>query len=168
MAKNRNYTVKVKRKRELKTNYRKRILLLMSKKPRLIIRKSSNNIIIQIIEYHKSGDKILVSANSREIKKLGWTFHSGNIPSAYLTGYLLGKKANNSNNIKEAVLDIGLQRSIKGSVIYAALKGVIDSGINIPCKEDVFPSEERIKGLHTKKQDIDKTFSEVKKKIENG
>jgi large subunit ribosomal protein L18 len=165
MAKNRNYTVKVKRKLEVKTNYRKRLLLLKSNKPRLIIRKSLNNIRLQLVEYKKEGDKIIVSAYSRELRKFGWNFHLGNIPSAYLTGYLLGKK---SKNVKEAILDLGIQRSIKGSIIYAALKGAIDAGMNINCDKEMFPTEDRIKGAHTKKQDIDKSFNEVKKKIENG
>lgn len=164
MAKNRNYTLKLKRKRNVKTNYRKRLILLKSKKPRLVIRKSLNNVILQLIQYHKDGDRIIVSAHSRELKKLGWPFHLGNIPSAYLTGYLLGKKS----KVKDAVLDLGLQRSVKGSIIYSALKGAIDAGLSIPCNKDIFPLEDRIKGLHTKKQDIEKRFLEVKKKIENG
>ena len=165
MAKNRNYTLKLRRKRETKTNYRKRLLLLKSNKPRLVIRKSLNNIRLQLIEYKKDGDKIIASAYSRELRKLGWNFHLGNIPSAYLTGYLLGKR---SNNIKEAIFDLGLQRSIKGSVIYAALKGALDAGINVNCDNKMFPTEDRIKGIHIKNQDINKKFDEVKKKIENG
>ena len=66
------------------------------------------------------------------------------------------------------VLDLGLQRSVKGSRIYAALKGVVDAGININCNKKVFPNEERIKGLHTKRKDIEKKFEEIKNKIENG
>jgi len=165
MAKNKRFTVKLKRKRKPKTDYKQRLRLLKSDKPRLVIRKSLNNIILQIIEYEKTGDKILTSANSKELRKLGWTFHLGNMPSAYLTGYLLGKKAKDK---KEIILDLGLQRSIKGSRIYAALKGAVDSGLNIPHNKNIFPKEERIKGTHTKKQDIEKKFEEVKKKIENG
>src|SRR3989344_2097585 len=108
MAKSRRFTVRLKRKRKLKTDYKQRLKLIQSKKPRLVIRKSLNNILLQVVEYQEKGDKVIVSAYSKELKKLGWPFHLGNIPSAYLTGFLLGKK---SKNIKNMVLDLGLQRS---------------------------------------------------------
>lgn len=145
MAKNRKYVVKLKRRRECKTNYRKRLNLLKSKSIRLIIRKSLNSISIQFIKYEPQGDKTLASAHSNELKKFNWNAHLGNIPSAYLTGFLAGKKALN-NNIKNAILDMGLNKNIKGSVIYSALKGVIDSGVKIPHNEKIFPSTEQIQG----------------------
>ena len=85
--------VNYRRKREGKTNYKKRLKLLLSKKPRLVIRRSLNNISLQIIEYQTNGDKIIVGTNSSELKKMGWTANTGNIPAAYLTGLLLAKKA---------------------------------------------------------------------------
>ena len=86
--------------------------------------------------------------------------------------------------VSEAVLDIGLQTSSKGSRIYSVLKGVLDAGISVPHSDSVLPDEERIKGKHIaeyakslgsgegKKQfstdvtTIDKDFEEVKKRID--
>lgn len=155
-------TINFKRRIKKKTNYRKRLSLLKSEKTRLVIRKSLSNISVQFINFKSDGDETITSAVSTELKKFGWT-RCGNIPAAYLTGLLAGKKAKDKN-IKEAVLDIGLQTSTKGSRLYAALKGVLDSGINVPYLKDILPSEDRIKGKHIS-EEIEKQFEDVKKKI---
>ena len=139
-------TLQFRRKKEGKTNYKKRLTLLMSGKNRLVIRKALNNLTLQIIEYSPDGDLVLFSSNSKELIKYGWKAHRGNVPAAYLTGLLLGQKA--KDKIKDCIIDIGLYPSKKGARIYAALKGVIDSGIKIKCAEKVFPKEERIFGKH--------------------
>ena len=151
-----------KRRREDKTNYKKRLALIKSKKTRLVVRKSLSNISVQFINFNSKGDETIASANSTELKKLGWS-KTGNVPTAYLTGLLAGKKAKNKN-IEEAILDLGLQRSTKGSRIYAALKGVLDSGVNVPHSKEILPSEDRIKGKHISEA-IEKQFEEVKNKI---
>lgn len=137
----------LKRRREKKTNYRKRLKLLLSRMPRLVIRRKLNNIISQIIEYHEDGDKTLIEITSKHLKKFNWLGHNGNIPSAYLVGFLIGKEAL-TKNIKKVVLDIGLQRSIKGNAIYACVKGALDAGLKIPVSKDMLPDESRIKGEH--------------------
>lgn len=147
MVKDKIQIVQFRRKRERKTNYKKRISFLTSGKPRLVIRKSLYNINIQIIEYRPEGDNILLSANSKELVKLGYNLNRSNIPAAYLTGLLLGQKAK-KKAVKEAIVDTGLNTHVKGSKIYAALKGVVDSGLKVPCSEDIFPPEERINGTH--------------------
>jgi large subunit ribosomal protein L18 len=157
-----DYLVPFKRRRENKTNYRKRLALLKSKKTRLVIRRSLSNISVQFINFVPEGDQTVAEANSTELKKLGWV-RTGNVPASYLTGLLAGKKAKNKK-IEEAVLDMGLQISTKGSRIYAALKGVLDSGIKVPCSEEILPSEDRIRGKHISK-DLEKQFDEVKNKI---
>ena len=165
MVKSKRYTVKVKRKRQGKTDYKLRLNLLKSKKPRLVIRKSSRYILLQIVKSENSQDKVIISCHSSELNKLGWDYNLKNISSSYLTGFLLGKKAL-KKNIKEAILDIGLQKSIIKSKIYSSLKGCIDAGLKIPYNSDIFPPQERIKGLHINK-DIEKKFEDIKKKIEN-
>ena len=124
--------------------------MLKSGKLRFVVRRSSNNITCQIISHDSKGDKTMVNTNSTDIKKLGWNGHLGNLTSAYLIGLLCGVRAK-SQNIKEAVLDLGLQTSIKGSKLYSALKGALDAGINISHSEKIFPSEERISGEHIAK-----------------
>lgn len=140
-------TIPYRRKREGKTNYKKRLKTLLCGKPRLVIRKSLNNIVLQVIEFQPVGDKILASSSSVELKKLGWNYKRNNLPAAYLTGMLLGKRAA-KNKVKNAVLDIGLQTSVNGSKIYAALKGALDTGLDVPHSDKCLPSEDRIKGKH--------------------
>ena len=157
------------RKREGKTNYKKRLKLLLSRKPRLVIRSSNSNIIVQIIDYGDQGDNTLVSAHSKELTKMGWTFSKSNTPAAYLTGLLAGKKAK-EKGIKEVIVDIGLKSPVKGSRIFAALKGFADMGVSVPFSDNIMPSDERIEGKHIadyKKSDITKVFKEIKTKVES-
>lgn len=145
MAKNRKFVVRIKRRRENKTNYRKRLNLLKSESVRLVIRRSLNSVLVQFIQYQPNGDKTIVSAHSNELMKFQWKSHLGNLPSAYLTGLLAGKKAL-EKNIEKAILDVGINKKIKKSNIYSALKGVVDSGVKIPHKEDILPSKEQVQG----------------------
>lgn len=140
-------TVPYRRKRDGKTNYKKRLTLLRSGQLRLVIRKSLGTVTVQIIEYSPDGDKVLVAANSLELDKLGWKAHKANLPSAYLTGLLLGAKSK-KKNVKKAVLDIGLQTPIRGGRIFAALKGAVDAGMDLNCGKEAFPSDDRISGKH--------------------
>ncbi|MBW3019212.1 50S ribosomal protein L18 [Candidatus Woesearchaeota archaeon] len=145
MAKNNSYTVPYRRKRQGRTSYQTRLKIIKSGKPRLVVRKSLRNIRLQIIEYAPNSDKILFSANSSELRKLGWKGSLSSTPAAYLTGYLL---ANKMKKKLECVVDIGMNVSVKGCVLYAAVKGAADGGLSIPFSEDVVPSEARICGEH--------------------
>jgi large subunit ribosomal protein L18 len=156
-----HYNLKLKKRRKGITDYKKRLKLLLSGKPRLVVRKSLKNINVQIVGYVDKGDKVLAVAHSSQLKKLGWNAGTGNLPSAYLTGLLVGQKAK-KQGIKDAVLDVGLNVPTKGGRLYAALRGVIDAGINVPHSKDVLPSDDRIKGAHIKNL---AGFDDVKKKI---
>lgn len=163
------YRMPFKRRRIGKTDYDKRLKLLLSKKPRLVVRKSLKYIRAQIVEFDKIGDKTLVAASSEELKKLGWKFSTDNLPSAYLTGLLVGRKAV-KKGIKEAILDVGLYTSVTGSKIYAAVKGALDAGLKVPIEQEVLPKEERIKGLHIasyleKFKSLPEEFEKIKQKI---
>lgn len=160
--KHRRRFIPFKRKLEGKTDYRKRLALLKSGKPRLVVRRSLNNISAQIIMYETAGDKVLVSAHSKELSKLGWKGRRRNIPAAYLVGYLCGMKSKKAK-VNEAIFDSGLYTTVKGSVIYAVLKGALDAGLNIPHSDEVLPPDDRIKGKHIKAGISD--FEAVKKKI---
>ncbi|MAG52938.1 MAG: 50S ribosomal protein L18 [Nanoarchaeota archaeon] len=152
-----------KRKRKGKTDYKQRLGLLKSGKLRLVVRKSSKNILLQIVKYEPNGDKVLISVHSNSLKKYGWNLNKGNVPTAYLSGLLCGKLAKNKD-VSEAILDIGLNRSRKGSVQYSAVKGVIDSGLNISCSKDILPNEEGFNGKVIS-EEVHKTFLDVKNKI---
>jgi|SRR3989338_3557928 len=147
MEKGKIYTVPLRRKRQKRTNYKKRLKILMSNKVRLVVRKSLKNLQVSIIEYGTKGDRIIFTVNSSVLSKLGWKFDYGNTPSAYLTGLLAGKKAM-EKGIKEAILDLGFNTPSKGSRLYAALAGAIDAGLKVPFDQEVLPTKERISGEH--------------------
>lgn len=160
MAKNRVYTVPLKRTRKGKTNYKKRLKYLLSKDPRIIIRRSLKNIIIQTAEYQDKGDKVSITIKSTDLKKHGWDLPTGNVPSAYLTGLLFAK----TSKLKKGVIDIGFGRITKNSRFSAAIKGIADGGVDIKYSKEIIPNEGRIKGEHTKTKET-KKFEEVKEKI---
>jgi large subunit ribosomal protein L18 len=117
----------------------------------LVTRTSINNITAQIVAARPEGDEVLVSAHSRELsKKYGWKASRGNIPAAYLTGFLCGLKAK-AQGVEEAILDIGLYPPTKGARIFAVLKGVLDAEVSIPHSEEKLPDEKRLKGEHITK-----------------
>lgn len=162
MARKTVKTIAFRRKREKKTNYLTRRQLLMNNKPRLTVRKSLKNISLQIVDYHPNGDKILVSAHSRELIKLGWKGSRKNLPACYCTGLLIAKKAK-LKNINEVIPDLGLYRVIYGSKLFAALKGATDGSLKIKINEKVLPKQDRLSGKHI--SNFKDNFEEVKKKI---
>lgn len=158
------YEVKFRRRRESKTNYKKRLALVKSKKPRLVARKKNNSTICEIVSYNPKGDEVNAFFTSTSLRKLGWKGHTGNIPAAYLAGYGCGKQAV-KNGIKEAVLDIGLTTPVHGTRIFAVLKGAIDAGLTVPSDEKAFPKEDRINGKHISEETV-KNFEETKNAID--
>lgn len=150
---------KFRRRKEGKTDFRQRLRLLLSQKPRVVVRKSLKHIVVQLVYPGEQGDITLSSAISSELKKFGLK-RTGNTSAAYLTGLLFGLRA--TKVAKEAVLDIGLHTSSPGSKIYAALKGMTDAGMSIPHDPVMFPPEERIKGENIAE---DLSFDEIKEKV---
>jgi large subunit ribosomal protein L18 len=165
MADSTNYQVPFRRRKEQKTDYDQRLKLLKSGKPRAVVRLSNNHTRVHIAEYKTDGDENQAQTLSSELEDYGWEGHTGNLPSAYLTGFLAGKKA----KVDEAILDLGLKEKKRGGKMFAALKGLIDAGVEIPAGEEIFPSEERIRGEHIKEMkgdDVPANFEETKKAIE--
>ncbi|MEM2128554.1 MAG: 50S ribosomal protein L18 [Candidatus Methanomethylicaceae archaeon] len=150
MAKGPTYRVAFRRRREGRTDYNLRKRLISSRKLRLVIRKSLKHLSLQLVEARVDGDRVLASATTIELKEYGWKGGTGNLPAAYLAGFLLGKRAL-SKGFDTAVLDLNGYSITKGSRLFAALKGAIDAGMEIPHSEDVLPDEERIKGEHIAK-----------------
>lgn len=147
MATGPRYQVPFRRRREGKTNYHKRLGLLRSERRRVVVRKGGNNTIIQLVDRGETGDITLVSADALELKKFGYKGSTGNTPAAYLAGVLFGIRAQ-QNGFNDGVLDLGLNASSRGSRVYAALKGALESGFEIPHDEGPLPSPERINGEH--------------------
>jgi len=145
LAKGTIYRVAFRRRREDRTDYRLRKRLITSRLPRLVIRRSLKHTYLQLVEARIEGDHVLVSANTSELRKYGWKGGTGNVPAAYLAGFLIGKKAI-AKGISKAIVDINGYAVTKSNRILNALKGAIDSGMEIPHGEEILPDEERIKG----------------------
>ncbi|MEM4959169.1 MAG: 50S ribosomal protein L18, partial [Nanopusillaceae archaeon] len=69
MAHGPRYTVKYRRRREGKTDYRKRLKLLKSRLPRLVVRRGIWNFTVQLIEYNENGDKTIFTIHSKHLYK---------------------------------------------------------------------------------------------------
>lgn len=155
------------RRRENKTDYKARLGMLKSGKARIIFRKTNKHLIGQYVKSQEAQDKVDIGITSRELIKFGWPkeMHGSlkSLPAAYLTGFLLGRKIADKEDKVSAILDLGLLRNVAGSRIYAFAQGIIEAGIAVQCKKEMFPNENRLKGRHMKRN-ID--FEKIKKEIE--
>lgn len=155
------------RRKECKTDYAKRIKLLKSGAPRIVFRKTNRYVLAQYVTSKEAQDKVEFGINSKHLMKYGWPKEARgslkSIPAAYLTGFLMGKKIIDKK-LKTPVIDFGMLRVLHKSKVYAFLKGLIDAGVKIDCKEETFPKEERIKGQDLKNKI---PFNEIKSKIQS-
>lgn len=163
MATGPRYKVPFRRRREGRTDYRHRAALLRGGVVRMVVRKSNRHVRVQLVEYTDKGDKVLVSAVSKELEELGWKASGKSTPGSYLTGFLAGKRAK-EKEIGKAVLDIGLREPTKGATVFAAMKGAVDAGLEIPHSEDMVPSKDRISGKHMHEGTV-AMFESTKSKI---
>ena len=158
--------VQKRRRREFKTDYLKRLKLLKGGKPRLVFRKTNKYLIAQYTISVEAKDKIEIGFDSRDLLNYGWPkVAQGSLKSisaSYLTGYLMGKKILKDKKEKP-IVDFGMIHTIHKTKVYAFIKGLIDSGVEIPCKEEAFPDESRINGEHMKNKI---NVSEIKSKID--
>jgi large subunit ribosomal protein L18 len=113
----------------------------------LVVRKTNTNMIVQLVNADIVGDRTVASAISDELETFGWSASKGNLPAAYLTGLLAGRRGK-ERGVETAVLDLGLNPPIKGSRVYAALKGAIDAGIEVAHDPEILPDDSRLKGDH--------------------
>ena len=154
------------RRKENKTNYLKRMNLLKSEKPRLIFRRTNKYFVMQYIYSESARDKIVFGFTSKELLKYGWPKTSEgslkSIPASYLSGFLIGKNIL-SKKLKTPIVDLGMTRTLYKTRVYSFLKGLIDSGLKINCKNETFPDEKTICGQDLKNK-ID--FEKIKTKME--
>ena len=136
------------RRKENKTDYAKRFRLLKSEKPRIVIRKTNRYITLQLVESRESKDFVLFGMSSKDLIKMGWPEKMQgrlkSLPAAYTIGFVFGKKIGEMEKTEGAILDLGLYRPVGKSRIYAAIKGIADSGFEIKCDEKMLPDEKRI------------------------
>ena len=150
MAKGPRQRNQYRRRRTGETDYRRRLKLLKGGNSRAVVRVSNTRVVCQVVSWERDGDKVELSVTGEDlVSRYGWPEANSrkNIPASYLVGYALGKSALAAGH-DEAVLDIGLAASSNGNRVFAALKGMVDAGLEIPHGESVLPSEDRLNGAH--------------------
>ncbi|XP_044262345.1 60S ribosomal protein L5 [Tribolium madens] len=134
-------------------------------KYRLIVRLSNRDITCQVAYSRIEGDKIVCAAYSHELPKYGVKVGLTNYAAAYCTGLLLARRllkqlgldklytgttevtgdeynvegVENGPGAFRCYLDVGLQRTTTGARVFAAMKGAVDGGLNIPHSTKRFP-----------------------------
>lgn len=153
------------RRRESKTDYLTRRKLLQSGAPRVAFRKTNKYVTAQYIISKEAQDNIKIGLSSKNLLKLGWPKESSgalkSITASYLLGLLMGNKII-QGKLQKPILDFGMIRTIHQNKLFAFAKGLKDSGIEIKCPEEAFPSEERLRGEHLKNKI---NLEEIKSKI---
>lgn len=93
------FQVKLRRRREGRTDYRQRHKLItqdknkyQSHKYRLVVRFSNRFVQVQVVYAEINGDKVLCSAHSKELAKYGLTVGLKNYAAAYCTGLLVARR----------------------------------------------------------------------------
>lgn len=134
-------------------------------KYRLIVRLSNRDVTAQIAYSRIEGDHIVCAAYSHELPKYGIKVGLTNYASAYATGLLLARRllkklgldtlyqgttdvTGDEYNVEcvedgpgafRCYLDCGLNRTTTGARVFAAMKGAVDGGLNIPHSTKRFP-----------------------------
>lgn len=163
MAVNGRYFVQFRRRREGKTDYYQRQRLIVSGKNRMVIRKTNRHIIIQLVAAQMEGDYTLVHVNSKELENYGYKGYLGNTPAAYLAGMLFAVRAQKAG-YTDAIADLGLQVASAGARVFAAIKGAVEAGLEIPVGEDILPDDDRCNG--TVIAEYDEKFADLPANVE--
>ena len=140
------YVRTLKRIRLDKTNYRKRAAVIIGRHSFVTVKVTDQNIAVQMLKPTPTGDLVIASVHSHELtKQQGWKGSSNSLPACYLAGLLLGKKAQ-AKGTNKGILYIGKDHFT--TRVAACVKGIADSGLNIPVGEESFPDGDRISGQH--------------------
>jgi len=134
-------------------------------KYRMIVRTSNTDVCCQIAYARLEGDIVISAAYSHELPRYGVKVGLTNYAAAYCTGLLLARRVlqkfkldtvyEGNTNVDgtmfyvedqddgpgafRACLDVGLARTSTGAKVFAALKGAVDGGLDIPHSEKRFP-----------------------------
>ena len=157
------YAKILRRIRDEKTNYNQRKRMLTGHRGFITVQISNENTQVQIHQPKLTGDIVISSAHSRFLTQKGWKGSRKNIPAAYLTGYSAGKKALGKGT-SSAIMYSGTRKYTQR--MAAALKGIIDAGVEVPANEETFPPEARLNGEHLKvKNDIKNMKSSIDNEV---
>jgi large subunit ribosomal protein L18 len=103
-----------------------------------------------LVTWAAEGDKVALNVTGNDlVKKYSWpdNMSKKSVPASYLVGFALGKAALAAGH-EDAVLDIGLAASTPGGRVFAALRGMVEAGLNVPHSEEILPDDDRINGTH--------------------
>jgi large subunit ribosomal protein L5e len=130
-------------------------------KYRLVVRFSNKDVTCQIVYATIAGDVVVAAAYAHELPEYGLSVGLTNYSAAYCVGLLCARRvltkfglADTYKGVEEAdgedynveavedgprpfycLLDTGLKRTSTGSKVFAALKGALDGGLDIPHNE---------------------------------
>ena len=167
MAYGQPQSIRYRRREAGLTDYRRRQQLLRGGKPRAVVRVSNTQIVCQLVDYEPDGDKVLAaSSGAMLVNDFKWPKKASrkSVPACYRAGYALAKRATAAGD-DSAVIDIGLAASTRGNRVFAALKGMVDGGLDIPHSESVLPDESRLAGEHIDGK-LAKAVEKTRKSIE--
>lgn len=159
--------LRLRRRRSGETDYRRRLKLLRGGEARAVVRVSNTQVSCQVVNYQPDGDHVVASVNGKTlVSAYGWPSDASRkaVPAAYLAGYALGHRAL-AAGLDEAVLDIGLAQATVGARVFAALKGMVDAGLEVPHGEHVLPDASRLEGAHIS-DELSAAVAATKKAIE--
>ena len=150
------------RRRENKTDYKARRILLLPGLPRIVVRMTNKHFIVQAVESVEAQDKVIVTITSKDLLKNGWEAKKAgslkSIPAGYLTGLLMAKRLMANKGKQGAknkyIMDLGMARTLKGGRVFSVLAGLIEGGLDIPADAKVFPVEARLLGEHAGLKDM--------------
>merc|ERR1719187_2340466 len=134
-------------------------------KYRLVVRITNRDVIAQIAYARIEGDYVVAAAYSHELPRYGVKDGLTNYTACYCTGLLLARRIlqkfkldsvyEGNTNVDgsmyavednddgpgafRACLDVGLARTSTGAKVFAAMKGAVDGGLDIPHSEKRFP-----------------------------
>ncbi|KAG7668551.1 hypothetical protein Ndes2526B_g03826 [Nannochloris sp. 'desiccata'] len=138
-------------------------------KYRFVVRFTNRDVVCQIAYATMAGDVIVAAAYAHELPRYGLKAGLTNYGAAYATGLLLARRVlqkfgldkiyeGNTEDVGEdynvdaadegprpfmALLDTGLKRTSTGSKVFAALKGALDGGLDVPHNEKRFVGYDR-------------------------
>jgi len=135
-------------------------------KYRLVVRFTNKDVICQITYAKLKGDIVLTAAYSHELPRYGLEAGLTNYAATYATGLLVARRhlqkikldakfvgkeevtgeywtykreeIEDGPNPFRANLDVGLVRTSTGARVFAALKGAVDGGLDVPHSETRF------------------------------
>ncbi|GAB4816493.1 hypothetical protein N2152v2_003539 [Parachlorella kessleri] len=133
-------------------------------KYRLVVRFTNTDVVCQVAYATLSGDVVVSAAYAHELPNYGLKVGLTNYAAAYCTGLLLARRVLTKFGLAETyegntgspgedynvdasdegprpfvcILDAGLKRTSTGSKVFAALKGALDGGLDIPHNEKRF------------------------------